>query len=666
MCTLRLLAVCMTLTLMSACGTTPAPTLPPAATPTPAVSPAPTAIVPTTAPPTRAPIATATDPARPQDLALKTDDGATLVARQWGGGPDWVILSSNGDGRSARWMPLAEVLANQGWAVLTYDWRGTNPDAPGRSEWTLAVTDARAALTHARAQGARRIVLAGGSLGGIASIKLGAEKDVTGVIAVGTPYTVAPLTVSAEDLKAIRGPKLFVASAGDTTVSVSETQWLHDNAPMPKSIHTYPGTAHGVDLLAGPDRQDLIERLSAFVAAAFAGTAGGGNPAGQRWREDLRALADALKAIHPKLFFKGNEAEVNGLIAALDARLDTLSDDQIKAGLLRIAAQFDGHTRIFFGQAAMAWHMYGLRLYDFSDGLVVIAARPPHESLVGAKLARINGVDAGAALNRIRRYVEHDNESWVRHLSPAYLMIPELLLAEGLIADPARANLVFQRADGTTVTIQPEPIDISAYRAWMPLFALPARTEPLWLSRKSENFWMTCLEDCRTLYIQYNAVQPASGSESLSAFAGRARELVRSKAIPRVVVDLRHNGGGDNNTYWPLLTFLQSEEVNQAGRLFVIIGRNTFSAAANFAVELERSTRATIVGEPTGGSPNLYADTRTATLPNSKIEVWVSARYVQKSAADDTRLTIDPGRPAPLSSADWLAGRDPALAAALR
>ena len=117
--TLRLLAVCMTLTLMSACGTTPAPTLPPAVTPTPAVSPAPTAIVPTTAPPTRAPIATATDPARPQDLALKTDDGATLVARQWGGGPDWVILSSNGDGRSARWLPLAEVLANQGWAVLT-------------------------------------------------------------------------------------------------------------------------------------------------------------------------------------------------------------------------------------------------------------------------------------------------------------------------------------------------------------------------------------------------------------------------------------------------------------------------------------------------------------------------------------------------------------------
>ena len=46
--------------------------------------------------------------------------------------------------------------------------------------------------------------------------------------------------------------------------------------------------------------------------------------------------------------------------------------------------------------------------------------------------------------------------------------------------------------------------------------------------------------------------------------------------------------------------------------------------------------------------------------------MWVSARYVQKSAADDTRLTIDTGRPAPLSSADWFAGRDPALAAALR
>ena len=508
----------MTLTLMSACGATPAPTLPLA------VTPAATAIVPTTAPPTRAPIATATDPTRPQDLRLKTEDGATLVARQWGGGPDWVILSSNGDGKSARWLPLAEALAKRGWAVLTYDWRGTNPDAPGKNEWTLAVTDARAALAHARAQGARRIVLAGGSLGGIASIKLGAEQDVAGVIAVGTPYTVAPLTVSIDDLKSIRVPKLFVASAGDATVPSSETQWLHDNAPAPKALHTYAGAAHGVELLSGSDKQDFIDRVSAFVAAAFASLSGGVEDAAamraRRWREDLRALVDALKAIHPKLFYKGNEAEVNGLVAGLDARLETLSDDQIKAGLLRIAAR--------------------------------------------------------------------------------------------------------------------------------------------------ESDWMTCLEDCRTLYIQYNAVQPASGSESLSAFAGRARELVRSKSIPRVVVDLRHNGEGDNNTYGPLLTFLQSEEVNQAGRLYVITGRNTFSAAANFAVELERSTRATIVGEPTGGSPNLYADTRTASLPNSKIEVWVSARYVQKSAADDPRLTIDPGRPALLSSADWLAGRDPALAAALR
>ena len=46
--------------------------------------------------------------------------------------------------------------------------------------------------------------------------------------------------------------------------------------------------------------------------------------------------------------------------------------------------------------------------------------------------------------------------------------------------------------------------------------------------------------------------------------------------------------------------------------------------------------------------------------------MWVSARYVQKCEADDTRLKIDPGRPAPLSSAYWFAGRDPALAAALR
>lgn len=636
----------------------------PAATPAPATQFAPTVAavtaIPATALPTLVPLS------NDQPLRLQTADGATLAARQWGAGADWVILSSNGDGKSERWQPLAEALHKQGYVVLTYDWRGTTPALPGKAEWILALNDAKAALAHARAQGARRMVLAGGSLGGITSIKLGNEKEVVGVLAMGAPYKATPLDINVAELKAIMAPKLFMTSAKDSVVAASEVQWLYDNSLAPKSIHQYSGDAHGVELLASPDREDVIQRTLAFVALAMSSPARSSSTTGQPWREDVQALAAAIRNIHPKAFFKGNEAEWMRMIETLAGRLDTLSENEIKAGLMRIAAQFDGHTRIYFGQTAMNWRLYGVRLYAFRDGVFVIGGHGAASKLVGAKLLRVGGVTVNEALTRLRPYVEHDNESWVQYLAPTYFMIPELLLAEGLITDMTKPNFVFLRADGVEVTVQPEILDIATFRTWMPLFALPARPETLWLGRKNERFWLTCLADCTVLYVQYNAVQSSNGSESLSAFVDRAQAQLASKPIRRVIVDLRHNGGGDNTTYGPMLSWLQSADVNQAGKLFVLTGRNTFSAAANFVTDVERSTKAMIVGEPMGGSPNLYGDTRTAVLPNSRIEVWVSARYWQKSTPDDVRLSIQPARMVLLSSADWFAGRDPVLDAALR
>ena len=108
--------------------------------------------------------------------------------------------------------------------------------------------------------------------------------------------------------------------------------------------------------------------------------------------------------------------------------------------------------------------------------------------------------------------------------------------------------------------------------------------------------------------------------------------------------------------------------IDQPGRLTLLIGRLTFSAAANFATEIEQTTGATFVGEAMGGSPNLYGDVRPSRLPFGPlgpIDVYVATRYWVKSTADDPRITIEPDVAVPLSSTDYLAGRDPVLEAAI-
>jgi hypothetical protein len=91
----------------------------------------------------------------------------------------------------------------------------------------------------------------------------------------------------------------------------------------------------------------------------------------------------------------------------------------------------------------------------------------------------------------------------------------------------------------------------------------------------------------------------------------------------------------------------------------------TFSAAGNLAADIDRSTRARFFGEPTGGSPNNYGDGQEIQLPALGITVFTATQWVIVDPSE-TRLSIDPDVPVPLTAADYFAGRDPVLAAALR
>jgi tetratricopeptide (TPR) repeat protein len=80
--------------------------------------------------------------------------------------------------------------------------------------------------------------------------------------------------------------------------------------------------------------------------------------------------------------------------------------------------------------------------------------------------------------------------------------------------------------------------------------------------------------------------------------------------------------------------------------------------------ELERYTNAIFVGEPTGGKPNSYGDSRRITLPNSGITVRVSTLWWQGDERDRRPWTA-PQIAAGLTFEDYRSNNDPALNAAL-
>jgi C-terminal processing protease CtpA/Prc len=170
------------------------------------------------------------------------------------------------------------------------------------------------------------------------------------------------------------------------------------------------------------------------------------------------------------------------------------------------------------------------------------------------------------------------------------------------------------------------------------------------------------VEESRTLYLQYRRCQ--NGSESMTSVADRAFGLLDRGAADRLVVDVRHNGGGDSQVDDHLIDGIRSRSAwRQRGRLYCMTSGETYSSGMWTADDL-RTLGAVLVGSPTGGKPNSYGNTRTLQLPNSLLQVSYSTRHFQLISGSDPPW-LSPELPVEPTIADLSAGRDPLLEAAV-
>ncbi|HSK52539.1 MAG TPA: hypothetical protein VLA44_07260 [Clostridia bacterium] len=423
----------------------------------------------------------------------------------------------------------------------------------------------------------------------------------------------------------------------------------------------------------------LLGAAIAGCGSAPDGTAPGQSPAtgeptasasGARER-DLQRVRAALEANHPDPFL-GEAAAFDGRIDVLRARAGGLDDDAFMVELMRLLAGRvgDGHTGLIpFAQADAGLTAWPLALYAFDEGLYVVDARPPHEDAVGARVVAIGGRPVDDVAAAVAPLVSADNEWTVRARLPGYLVVPAVLRGLGLF-DPAEAALTLEDRAGATLELTPDEIPIDDFRRWRGLFdplvppALPPDGDgPLTLRNRDEHFWSAPAGDA--LYVGYNQVQgETAGGETIFELAGRIREALADGEVRRVVVDVRHNPGGENGSYPPLLEVLRELATDRPGSVVVLIGRSTFSAAGNFITELAATPGVRFVGEPSGGAPNMYGDATLEQLPESGFIVHLATRRWEFAPGDDA-AAIAPDVAVPVRWADYAAGGDPALDAAL-
>jgi len=380
---------------------------------------------------------------------------------------------------------------------------------------------------------------------------------------------------------------------------------------------------------------------------------------------DVRMMVDTLEANDPKLRLVGVRGAFDSLARLVISEVDTLARARAIMEIDRLVASLnDGHTQVgLWWDDRVNFARYPLRVFLFADGVFVTRASEAGRILLGKRLVRIGTLPIDTVIRRLRPFLHGDNEMNRRDILETRLILHEVLQTVGAAgASDARFVVVDSAGRMDSVTLSPSRTDKSAPALSARDAAIPA---PLYLQHPSTTYWFVPVAGTRTVYAQINAMQSDSGYSFTQFCDSLMRSLERQRSN-RLVLDLRLNNGGDNTLDDTLVhRLIRATTIDRPGRLYVIVGRKTFSAAVNLTAELQRHTHAILVGEPTAAPANHFGETQRLILPGSGITVLYSTLYWQSGDPRDTSEWIAPTILTPLFFADYRKNRDPAMDAIL-
>jgi hypothetical protein len=301
---------------------------------------------------------------------------------------------------------------------------------------------------------------------------------------------------------------------------------------------------------------------------------------------------------------------------------------------------------------------FPLRFRHFPDGLYVVAAGAEYSRAIGARLTGIGGVDVEEVKKRLLPLVLRETDLMAVVQLPGFLSNAQALRGTGILPGTDEGTFHFEK-DGSALTLTVRALPVDEEGPLTTSAAVIGYESPLYLTNRQTLYWFRYLPEARTLYIQYNGCKEMK-SLSFKEFTTKVMEAADHNAVDKVLLDLRHNGGGNSQEIVPLMSGLKHRSALwRTGHLFVATSPFTFSSGLLNALQLKQQLRAVIVGEPSSQRPNTYGDVRTFQLPNSGATVGYPIKFFKLMHGDPESL--QPDITLKLTAHDYFAGRDPVL-----
>ncbi len=384
------------------------------------------------------------------------------------------------------------------------------------------------------------------------------------------------------------------------------------------------------------------------------------------WDSDIDFLREELSLKHKNFFTVRSKVEFDNELNKVKCNIKNLTDVEIVLSLQQIVASFgDSHTRLNNSDFINRDNNLPLRLYWFKDGIYIIATTKENEAILGQKIVKINNYPIHDVCDSLSTLHAMDNKSMKKSIVPNLIYNVELLRFFDFSEDDVyKLDLETYTGIKSTYDIKPEILNEKNR------VALKRDTIAYCWQNRSDLFTEKYFSNDSIYYLQYNRClsreimekhgdkERAKEYPSFNDYKNTVFLKIKKNPINKFVFDMQFNGGGSSRQGTKFIKKLsKSRKINNRGKIYVIIGRRTFSSAIINTMDFKKNTDAVLVGEETGGKPNHFGEIKSFVLPSSKVSITYSTKYFKYTDEDVT--TITPDVIIETSFEDYINGIDP-------
>ncbi|MDS0528379.1 S41 family peptidase [Clostridium sp. SHJSY1] len=351
------------------------------------------------------------------------------------------------------------------------------------------------------------------------------------------------------------------------------------------------------------------------------------NITSKEWIYDINYLKEKIPKKHKNPFFNITQEQFNSSLDKLIEDVPNLNSDEIQVRINEIISSIgDAHTRLvnFNDQNTSS---YPIQLYWFKDGYYIINTSKEYRELLGKKLISINNKDISEIVSKLNASVSQDNLANIQSKMPSLITNPIILKAYKIIDND---NCVFELADKdngnkTSITLSPSKLNSIKFEE--------DSSDRISLIKPSDSEKLQYINSANAVYLRFDSCK------LFNKIFSDTLDKINTTNAKSLIIDIRNNGGGNSAGVDTLLEVCKSIESDI--KIYVIIGRKTFSSAIIYADNLKTQTNCTFYGEGTSGSPNHYGEVKKFTLPKSKLIIQYSTKYFNFIDTDEKSFLPD-------------------------